>query len=379
MNKKLIALAIAGAIAAPAAMANNVTVYGKIRQSLSVVDTQFAGGATIQDAVEIQNQSSRLGFKGSEDLGNGLKAIWKMEFSVNISGNGSTADGSGGDTAEVAGGGAVGGRNAYVGLSGDFGTVIIGRHDTPMKMSTGKLDLFVDTVTDNNAASMSEDLQNFRANGTIAYITPTFNGFHAAAAIIPGEDNGVGAGAGDDGLADSYSVSLNYQANGVFASAAYESIDQDAFGGTDDYENWRVGLGYSMNNFTVSVIYDEQEAEFVDGAGLLTAADGSADKDEREAWVIAGSYTMGNNVIKAKYFDVDFDGQAAGGFTASTGLTGATVAGLGATTDYDGWAIGLDHNFSKRTQASLIYVDTDADTAGGVEGDVFSLQLNHNF
>jgi len=81
MNKKLIALAIAGAVAAPAAMANDVTVYGKVRQGINAVD--MSG----MDYVTISDYSSRLGFKGSEDLGNGLKAIWKMEFGVGISGN----------------------------------------------------------------------------------------------------------------------------------------------------------------------------------------------------------------------------------------------------------------------------------------------------
>jgi predicted porin len=345
MNKKLIAAAIAASVAAPAAFADNVTVYGKVRQAVQDYDR----GTT--DMIEIVDMASRLGFTGSEDLGNGLKAVWKMEFGVDIS------DSSGATDEDEFSGDTFSARNAFVGLAGDFGTVVIGRHDTPLKLSTGALDYFGDTTADNNSR-WTEDLQDRRADGTLAYISPTFNGLHAAVALVPGENTLA------DGLADAYSAAVIYSNNGIHASIAYEAGDKDITNLTTgdatvgDLAQWRAGLGYSGNNFKVGVVYEDQEIE---------NASGGADIADIERLVVAASYTMGNNVIKAKYFDVDVNNTSAGVRSA-----------LSVDDDHDGFAIGVEHNFSKRTQAQLVYVDSDSSTSSE-DTDVLSLQLNHSF
>ncbi|MFT5114128.1 MAG: putative porin, partial [Parasphingorhabdus sp.] len=79
MNKKLIAIAVAGTLAAPLAQAAShgdaANWYGRINTGISIVD---ADGTT----VDIKNISSRFGVKGSEDLGNGLSAVYRYEFGV---------------------------------------------------------------------------------------------------------------------------------------------------------------------------------------------------------------------------------------------------------------------------------------------------------
>lgn len=319
MNKKLIAAAIAATVAAPSAFAgDNVTVYGKVRQEVR----SFDNGVT--DEIQITNHASRLGFKGSEDLGGGLKAIWKMEFGVGISG------GNDGNGNEFSGEG-VSGRNAFVGLAGDFGTLVVGRHDTPMKMSTGKLDYFVDTSGDYNSGYAGA-FADRRANGTVAYITPTFNGIHAAIALVPGENDAA------DGIADAYSAALIYSQGGIHASVAIENGDEDidALGGVGDLDQWRVGLGYDAGDWKVAAVFENQEV------------DNAFDTD---TFMINGQYNFGNNAVRVKYFD-----------TEDTN---------------DGFAIALDHNFSKRTQAYLMYVASDADS--GEDTDVFALGLNTKF
>src|SRR5690348_13995185 len=88
MNKKLMALAVAGALGAPAAaLAQEVQIYGRANVGL---DTYSATGATagsgsdFKSRTRVFDQGSRLGFRGTEDLGGGLKAIWQIESGVNI-------------------------------------------------------------------------------------------------------------------------------------------------------------------------------------------------------------------------------------------------------------------------------------------------------
>jgi predicted porin len=332
MNKKIIAAAIAASIVAPAAMASDVVVYGKVRQAVDIVDM-----GTV-DNIQINDRTSRLGFKGSEDLGNGLKAIFGMEFGVAISGSNGNGIETGAKNEFSPSSPVFGGRNAFVGLAGDFGTVLVGRHDHPLKMSTGKLDLFADTIADNNQG-FTEGLTDLRADGTVAYVSPNFSGFTFAGAMVPGENNNA------DGIADAYSIAGMYDNGGLYLSAAYEEGDSalDGVGSPVDYEQTRIGAGYTMDAFHVNVVWAD-----TDNAAAATTT---------ESWVVSGSFTMGNNVLKAKYFDVD----------------NSVV-----NTDRDGWALGAEHNFSKRTNAGLYYVSSDSEAAAS-DGDVFSLQMNHSF
>jgi predicted porin len=340
MNKKIIAAAIAASIVAPAAMASDVVVYGKVRQSVDFVDM-----GTV-DNIQINDKTSRLGFKGSEDLGNGLKAVFAMEFGVAIS-SGSAGNSIETGTKDEFSGSTFGARNAFVGLAGDFGTVLVGRHDHPLKMSTGKLDLFSDTIADNNQG-FTENLRDLRADGTVAYVSPNFSGFTFAGAMVPGENPTA------DSIADAYSVAGMYDNGGLYLSVAYEEGDkgldyyttQTLNAATTDYEQTRVGAGYTFDAFTVNVVWAEQ-----------TISQAGIDVIDDEAWVVSGAYTMGNNVLKAKWFDVDRN----------------SLAG-----DRDGFAIGAEHNFSKRTNAGLYYVSSDSEAAAS-DGDVFSLQMNHSF
>jgi predicted porin len=350
MNKKIIAAAIAASIVAPAAMASDVVVYGKVRQSVDFVDMGTGAATNKTDEIQINDKTSRLGFKGSEDLGNGLKAVFAMEFGIDISGTGTSDDyGSNGpedaNRKEFKGSGSFSARNAFVGLAGDFGTVLVGRHDHPLKISTGRLDYFSDTIADNNNA-YTENLADFRADGTVAYISPSFSGLTVAAALVPGENSAA------DGIADAYSVAGMYSNAGLYLSLAYEEGDKciDQLGAPNcapagnDYEQTRVGAEYAMDAFKVGVVYAQTDV----AAGSDT-----------DTWVLSGAYTMGNNVLKAKYFDVDLP--AAG-------------------KDRDGFAIGAEHNFSKRTNAGLYYVSADVDgTDNKMDGDIFSIQMNHSF
>ena len=130
MNKKLTALAVAGALAAPAAafaQASNVTIYGRANLGL---DTYSATGATAGSAFDYKSRNrvydagSRLGFNGTEDLGGGLKAIFLMESGVNIDTGGATGQ-SGSPNPNS---GLLSSRVGHVGLeSSSWGRLTFGR------------------------------------------------------------------------------------------------------------------------------------------------------------------------------------------------------------------------------------------------------------
>ncbi|MBV2121016.1 MAG: porin [Candidatus Thiodiazotropha sp. (ex Ctena orbiculata)] len=339
--KKVLSLAIAAALVAPAAAMADATIYGKVRQSIDIVDFSDAGG---DDEIQINNRTSRLGVKGSEDLGNGLTGVYKIEYGVNISTN------NGGN--EFSGSGALGARNAFVGLAGGFGTVVLGRHDTPLKISTGSLDYFGDTAVDNNLG-YTEDLLDLRADGTLAYISPAMGGLTAAIALVPGENTTSVEGEEADGLTDAYSLALMYSNFGVFASVALEvatpetTVHPVVGGDGDDHENVRVGLGYKHDMFKVGMIYDTIENGVDDSQSLM----------------VNGSVKAGPGNFKAKYFKVDSDD---------------STSNLFRTGSHDGFGFGYDYNLSKRTQVAAYYVTSEMDDSGD-ESSVVSFQVNHNF
>jgi predicted porin len=119
-------------------------------------------GRSSQGYLQGESRANRIGVKGSEDLGNGLKAIYQVEFGVQLADTNANVT-SGADNVTM--------RNSFVGLAGGFGTFLVGRHDTPFKISTGKLDLFADTMADYNGTVGFQDL---RTDNTVAYISYLF-------------------------------------------------------------------------------------------------------------------------------------------------------------------------------------------------------------
>jgi predicted porin len=341
MQKNLIALAVAGVFAAPAAFAatSNVDIYGQITAS---VDAIMPDNAPSQgDLTRVSSNSSRFGFKGSEDLGGGMSAIWQIETQYNTDGAG-TASGVG--VAVVTGDGSVGLRNTFVGLSSkSLGTVLLGKHDTPYKLATGKLDIFADTAGDyNNIVGNANGGNAFdlRAGNVAAYISPTFTGFHFAAAYVAGgETNSATTDTGAD--FDAYSMMGMYENGPLFASLAYESHNNYNAGAPSpaalvSRDAMKAGLGFTFGSFKIGGIYEVMS----DDAALSTT--------EHDNWYVNGQFTLGNLALKAAY-----------GF--------ATDGNNAADTEATTYVLGADYNFSKRTKVYAVYQLTD-NAAGATYG-----------
>lgn len=353
MNKKLMALAVAAALAPAAAMADsgNVTIYGTLNAGFESVDSgSSAAGVAGARRNRVTDNASFIGFKGTEDLGNGTSAVWQVESALNIETSGSSNTFSS--------------RNSFVGLNGKaWGTAIIGRHDTPYKLATGKLDVFADSIGDYNAimgapytggkaGTIGAGAFDLRPDNVVAYITPTFSGFHAAIAYVAGAETSTGATT-DKGNA--YSMLGMYENGPFFASLAYERHNIGTAGsgttglagaGVNGKEQHatKLGLGYNFGPGKVGLIYETTKDNF---GGALAA--GSSDNTMgRNAYQLNGAYTFsGNNTVKLAYTKAGDAGSGAQKMDKS----GAKM-----------WAVGVDHGFSKRTTGSIAYARVDNDT-----------------
>jgi predicted porin len=392
MNKKLITLAVAAAMVAPAAAFAEATLYGTLHQSIDYIDQNDTDVLVVDDdgnivPVTIEGwsgwtvsraeggiisgngpvgPSNRIGVKGSEDLGNGLKAIYQVEMGVRL---------NDGDFQPINGDrGSISMRNTFVGLAGNWGTFLVGRHDTPLKISTGKLDMFADTMADYNGPLGFNDI---RADNAIAYISPSFSGFQFAGAVHAGGGATV-EGVRDydsDSLAEAWSVAGIYSNGPFYGSVAYESLNQDMTIFNDvvvvdpitgipddltaDFNKWRVGLGIlDWNGFSLTGIYEDRE-----NTSFLNNLDSSS-------WQVQAGYAFGNNMIKASYGALDRD-------TDDDRNLVDDITDFDFDNDLNQWTVAFDHNFSKRTKVYALYTSIDDDLFPDWDG--FSLGIVHKF
>lgn len=337
MNKKLLAIAVAAAMAAPAAAMAEATVYGKVHVAIDYMGgdvlENFNKNTTNNDDADysqfqVVSNSSRLGFKGSDDLGGGLTALWQYEVTVNVTEGSSTFGG---------------GRNSYAGLKGGFGTVLVGRLDTPVKNVSRKYELFPEYVGDSrtilSGAGMGGATFDLRTPNTIAYVLPKMGALSGTIAYVTDHAvNDTDGDNADDGNFDAYSLAFGFDGGAFTVDVGYEvhNINQDviATATTDSEAAYRIGAGFNAGAAKVVALYQ------------MVTDEGFLDGNDRMAWGLGASYDMGGgNAIKAQYYMADASDNA---------LTddGASM-----------YALGFDHKFSKATTAYVAYAATSNDDA----------------
>jgi predicted porin len=321
MKKSLIALALVAAAPVAFAATSNVDVYGQMRLSADFTDGEKS---------KLVSQASRVGIKGSEDLGGGLSAIWGAEWGVDVADNTASSVTVGGPKTTTASS-PFSARNTFVGVKGSFGTVLAGNHDTPYKLA-GSADLFGDTAADSQDSKVGiigRNGMDLRAAQAVAYITPDYNGFHAAVAM-------TNTGAAEN-LDYAKSVALVY-VNGPL-SVKYGFEDQVA------QEGNKLTVSYKMGDLSVAGTYEKQETT----AGL-----------ERTASLVSAAYGMGPITLAAQI-----------GNAETTATAGS------ATTELDRTTVGVIYALSKRTNMALAYNIDSATATADVK--TTTLQLNHSF
>jgi predicted porin len=232
MKKSLLALAVLGAFAGVASAQSSVTVYGKVD-----VGAVLDGGAPPPNggahSVRISSGvtgGSRLGFRGVEDLGGGLKANFVAE-------TGFCADSNAGAVNFCTGGNNFMGRQAFVGLSGGFGSTTLGRQYTPAFNVHATVDPFGAGYAGQAANLFDTDSSsagNPRVNNAVIYSTPSMGGFTASGVVGLGETTGnwkAGRATGFNAV---------YAAGPVYVGLGYHDV-KNATGSTSDRKNVVLG------------------------------------------------------------------------------------------------------------------------------------------
>jgi predicted porin len=341
MQKKLIALAVAGLVSAPAFAQSNVTVYGVADAAVgfgSHGDNDFSG------IVNGVLSGSRIGFRGAEDLGNGLKAVFTLEQGFDI-GNGAASPSVGDSTFS---------RQALVGLSGSFGTVSLGRQYAPGYFfgydSTASASVGPQSILSNGAGMSITPNSRARWDNSVAY-TGSFSGL-TARAIYSMKAVETSANPEDD---DAYGVSLDY-ANGPLAvGAVYQVMQNNA----EDQEEWGIGGSYDFGIVQVLGSY-----QAVDGLGFASGAEG-------DLWQVGVAVPVGAaGKVHLAYGEYDRD----------------DLSNRGA----ESYSIAYTHALSKRTTAYVAYNNTENESGTGAFGvvggtglgddsDIFAVGVRHTF
>ena len=347
MNKNILAIAVATAmVAGSAAVMADATVYGKIHMSVDSMDNGTSGGDATDSSIYVSSNSSRLGVKGDADLDGGLKVIYKYEMSTDYSNVDSVKDA--GTAKAKPSGGILGNRNAYLGLKGGFGTVLVGRHDTPLKTVGRKNDLFGDTIAD--ARNLTNDNgHDARASDVLVYANK-FGAVDLVVAYVP-EDGTEDGGA--------FGASLGFAQGPLKLAAATQTFN----GATDDPSAMNITASYDMGAATINALYQSETdggdgdtmglgAKFKSGMNTFKAqyvtrsndvASGAA-KDDGTMLALGVDHKMGKNTsVYAVYASMSNDDGADFGLGGS-GHDGDKPAGEMAE-DYTGISVGMIHKF----------------------------------
>jgi predicted porin len=339
MKKSLVALALFGAFAATAQAQSSVQIYGTIDAGL--------GKATGSTTAVTKRDNNKLGFKGTEDLGNGLKAIFQLE--IRYESDTGTLESNSRPLFQ---------GQSRVGLQGNFGTVRLGRGLTAFQEASTafepwsgmptkagfQTDITVAAYT-SDPLSATGNSQN-RFSNAVFYNSPVFSGFQFNATVAAKEANGNVA---VPATASNYFV----PANAVPASNPYSmsaTYNYGQFAGMAAYERnglqaklWSVAASFNpVTELKLMASYQHQD----NSNFKITNTD-------TKAWLVGANYDVGPGKIRAGY-----------GQKTPDGVTKTKQASL-----------GYDYNLSKRT---YLYADI-SNRKADVSQTYIGLGVHHNF
>ncbi|OHX12847.1 porin [Chromobacterium sphagni] len=409
MNKKLIALALA---ALPAAAMADVTIYGTIAggvESLKTYNsntTAFNGdlqAGRLQTRTEINDWVSYLGFKGNEDLGNGLKAIWQVESRLNIDGSSSTTTVNG--VSRNNNTGTLATRDSFVGLAGDgWGKVRIGRLSDYANSDMEQVDPghYSNNGGVGNSSTSVGGLAMFtridgRHNNAVRYDSDNWAGFSLAVLYAADE-----ARANVNGVTTNNqfsNIGLSYENSGFFGKYNYGSYGDSSLVSGGSLKDWhRFEGGYNANNIYVALGF-QQARGYVGvttaGGAVTGFTDNGGAYYNINALVAnlsglnaqnpgAGSLTSGSLYLTRTREIALTGGYTFGAFTPYLSYAkgyNANVSGFGdlSNTGYDQWVVALDYALSKRTDIYTSYGQVNWKFQGSQNESSFGLGMVHRF
>jgi len=291
MKKSLLALAVLTAISGVASAQSSVTLYGKVDLGL-VYDAGGGQGKSLRVSSGVTG-GSRIGFKGVEDLGGGLKASFQLE-------TGYCADSNAGGPNFCTGGNFMG-RQAYGALSGNFGSLSAGR-----QYSLGFVNLTtIDPFGTGFAGQINNifDASGIRLNNSVQYNTPVMSGFNASLEFAAGEQQGNWEAGRETGAA------VTYASGPIYAGATY--FDVNTRGETTVAETarrtWQVGGTYDFGVVKLhAMVQQTKSADDLPGAFDRVNAMGGVTVP------LAGGSVMASYVHSNDRLDADQDANQIG-------------------------------------------------------------------
>jgi predicted porin len=338
MKKIALVAALAAISAAPAFAQSSVTLWGRLNTS---VESQKFGNQDRKTVV--QNNSSRLGFRGTEDLGGGLKAGFNLEHGFNSDTGTLQTFGSASNT--------FWSRQANVELSGSFGTVRLGTWFPDSYFSTVDRTSNHNHDTGTSSDALFSDFGFGVRTNKVGYFSPTFEGFNFIGSVRAGEGAGPRA----------FDLSLNYEVAGLHIAGTYAQADKyygvGKIGSGNKRQTYGLEADYGFGPFLVTGYYQSEKVD-----GFRT----------RNIGRVSAMYTVGQSE-----FHINVGGTKSGGDSASAnGMTGDSFMNAGASQ----WTLGYNYNLSKRTKVYAFYTNIDQKLPNK-QGDFTSLAagIRHNF
>lgn len=379
MQKKLIALAVAGLASTGAFAQSNVTVYGVADGTFDVVRaSNVKDGYDLGNTTRVSTNSSYLGFKGAEALGNGLTAVFQFESGVGFDNNGSF--------------GAT--RDSFVGVSSGFGTVVMGKLTGPTRALGGAIDVnsgatgigsnggLIGKLGNNlisggaaggtanygsagtNAAAASPvvgscgrsttcvSLFDDRWTNAIAYVSPSFAGLSATVAYVANEAKAFHGAATSQNIRG-FDSGLKYANGPIMAAVTYNAVSLGNDANTD-VSNFRVGGSYDFGMASIRALFDRTRGDhLLAGVGSIT----------QNVFGLGGTFnvTPAGKLIAQAYFARDLKGDAAAAVKKDTG------AKL--------FEVGYEHSLSKRTILKAVYAHLNNDNNASYDFGINSVGL----
>lgn len=382
MQKKLIALAVAGLAAAPAFAQTNVTIYGVADATFdNVRATSSTSNSTNQNSNlgstnRVSTNSSYLGFKGTEDLGNGLKAVFQFESGI-------SSDAATGTWAS---------RDSFVGLSGGFGTVVAGNLTGPTRALGAALDVnsgatgigansgllgkmggnaLVGTTNANGTytptaygtssvagaggkvtntalagcdrSSTCTSVFDTRWKNAIAYVSPSFAGVTLTGAYVANENHGFDSAPTVN--TQGYDLGVNYNNGPILAGLTYNAV---TIRNAKELRvsNLRLGGSYNFGVASVRALVERADYQNTDGSV------------HQYTWGLGATYNVTTNgkIIAQFYRAQNLNGDA------KVGLNNVGPNGNYSNTGAKLFELGYEHSLSKRTilKAAYSYLKNDS-------------------
>lgn len=326
MNKKLIAVAVASALAAPAVQSDVIVPYARINNAIDISDFAGVEDTNNNNNIDLSTVASRFGFKGAADIGNGLTAIGRYEFATTTAEEGNGVE----DT-----------RLAYVGLAGGFGSVTMGNQWSAYYNTVGTF--LSPTYSLGYFLYSSVSRMPFRASNTIKYA----NSFGAVNMEfdLRLNDSNEGTDENDKNVeklnGNGYAIGLTWVPMDAFSLGFAWDEDQNepttAVLNPDDETRWGITGKYDFGVLAWTLGYQEYEQGGEKRKNVQTYLSGAI--GEKSSWLLGwgqtdveaavlidgtrpsndgrtpSQYTLGfyHNMggglrLWAEYADIDYDG-----------------------------------------------------------------------